>query len=105
MYLVNYLNLQAAQQLFIAVGRFRTGQGLIGVQDGTNHTFHISGGEKFTHNLPFLTIAVYVNGLRMVLLEDYVIDESGGPGTGYDTVILTEAPYANDNLLADYVIV
>jgi len=103
-YLINYLNLQTALQLFIAVGRFRTGQGLLGVRDGVNHVFHISGGEKFTHNLPFLTIAIYVNGIRLSLLDDYVISESGGPGTGFDTVTLSQAPYANDHVTADYVV-
>lgn len=105
MYLVNYLNLQTALQLFIAVGRFRTGQGLVGTQDGLNHTFRVSGGEKFVHNLPFLSIIVYVNGLRLTLLDDYVISESGGPGTGFDTVVLAQAPYANDHVLVDYVVV
>jgi len=103
-YLINYLNLQTALQLFIAVGRFRTGQGLIGTRDHVNHVFRISGGEKFTHNLPFLTISVYVNGVRLTLLDDYVISESGGPGTGYDTVILSQAPYSNDHVTADYVV-
>jgi len=102
-FLINYLNLQSALQLFIAIGRFRTGVSLIGIRDGSNSTFRIPGGEKFTHNLPFLTISVYVNGLRMTLLDDYVISESGGSGTGYDTVILSQPPYANDHLLVDYV--
>jgi hypothetical protein len=104
MYLVNYLNLQTALQLFIAVGRFRTGQGLIGVQNHANHVFRIAGGEKFTHNLPFLTISIYVNGLRLVLLEDYTISESAGPGTGYDTITLSQAPYSDDHITADYVV-
>lgn len=90
--------------MFISVGRFRTGQGLVGVRDGTNHTFKISGNEKFTHNLPFLSISLYVNGIRMTLLDDYVISESGGSGTGFDTVILSQAPYQNDHLTADYVV-
>lgn len=104
MYLVNYLNLQAAQQLFISVGRFRTGVELIGAKDGINHTFFVPGGEKFTHNLPFLSIALYVNGIRMTLLDDYVIAESEGPGTGFDIVTLGQALYSNDHLTADYVV-
>lgn len=103
MYLLNSVSLQIVQQLFIAIGRFRTGQGLDGVQNAVNHFFTIRGAEKFVHNLPFLTIAVFVNGVRMTLLEDYTISESGGPGTGYDTIYLGKAPYATDNLLVDFV--
>lgn len=104
MYLVNYLNLQTALQMFISVGRFRTGQGLVGSKDGFNLVFHTPGFEKFTHNLPYLTIAVFVNGLRLTLLDDYTISESGGSGTGYDTVTLSQAPYADDHVVADYII-
>jgi hypothetical protein len=98
------LNLQTAQQLFIAVGRFRTGQGLVGVKDGLNKTFRTPGLEKYVHNLPFLTIQVYLNGVRLTLLDDYIVVESAGPGTGYDTIVLEVSPRANDHLLADYVI-
>lgn len=104
MYPVNYLSLQAAQQLFLAVARLRIGQGLVGVRDGSNHIFRLPGGTAFEHNLPFITICVYTNGMRLALLDDYVIQESAGPGTGYDTVVLESAPYANDHLLADYVV-
>jgi hypothetical protein len=103
-YLINYLSLHTAQQLFIAVGRYRTGMGLVGVRNATNHVFHVPGGDTFVHNLPFLTVCVYVNGQRLALLDDYTISESGGPGTGYDTVVLTEAPYLDDHVGADYVV-
>jgi hypothetical protein len=103
-YLVNYLNLQTALQMFISVGRFRTGQGLVGSKDGSNLIFHTPGLEKFTHNLPYLTIAVFVNGMRLTLLDDYVISESGGYGTGYDTVTLYQAPYTDDHVIADYIL-
>lgn len=103
MYLINYLSLQTAQQLFIAVGRYRTGIGLVGTKDGVNLTFHTPGYEKFVHNLPFLTACLYVNGVRQVFLEDYVVVESYGPGTGYDTVVLNWAPKDYDNLSMDYV--
>lgn len=103
MYLINFLSLQTASQLFIATTRFRTGSGLVGVQNGSNVTFTVPGGDVFTHNLPFLSIQVYRNGQRLKLIEDYTIQESGGAGTGYDTVIFEVAPLADDNLLADYV--
>ena len=104
MYLVNYLNPQIALQMFISVGRFRTGQGLVGSKDGSNLIFHTPGLEKFTHNLPYLTISVFVNGVRLTLLDDYVISESGGLGTGYDTVTLSQAPYVDDHVVADYIV-
>jgi hypothetical protein len=79
-YLINYLSLQTAQQLFIAVGRYRTGVGLQGPKDGVNHAFTTPGLEKFTQNLPFLTISVYFNGVRQTWLDDYILVESGGGG-------------------------
>ena len=103
MYLINFLSLQTASQLFIATARFRTGSGLVGTQNGSNVVFTVPGGDKFTHNLPFLTIQVYRNGQRYKLIEDYTISESGGAGTGYDTVTFEVPPLPDDNLLADYV--
>jgi hypothetical protein len=103
-YLINYPILQSAQQVFLSAERFRTGVGLIGEKNGANHTFLIPGGEKFVHNLPFLTISVYVNGLRMAILDDFVILESGGTGTGFDLVIFSQVLYQDDHLTSDYVI-
>lgn len=103
MYLINYLSLQTAQQQFIAIGRYRTGVGLVGPKDGVNHTFTTPGLEKFTQNLPFLTISVYFNGVRQTWLDDYILVESGGAGTGFDTVIMSVALRSWDHLLADYV--
>ncbi len=105
MYLVNQLSLQVAQQLFIAANRYRVGQNLVGPKDGSNVTFYTPGLEKFTHNLPFLDISIYLNGSRLALLDDYLIAESGGVGTGYDSIILLVPPLvSNDHLLADYVV-
>jgi len=103
-YLINFLNLQTAQQLFIAVGRYRTGQGLIGPKDGVNVTFTTPALEKFVHNLPFLSIQLYYNGQRLILLDDYTIAESGGSGTGYDTVVMEFPPKPGDKLMVDYVL-
>ena len=105
MYLVNALSLQVAQQLFIAADRFRVGQNLVGPRDGSNLTFTTPGLEKFSHNLPFLDISVVFNGSRLALLDDYLVMESGGSGTGFDTVILlVPPPLPNDHILADYVV-
>lgn len=104
MYLVNFPALQNLQQQFIAADRFRTGQALTGVKNGANFTFKTPGTDKFAHNLPFLSIHVFLNGIRLSLLDDYTIAESGGVGSGYDTVILEVAPRAMDKVFADYVI-
>ena len=105
MYLINSLSLEVAQQLFIAADRFRVGQNLIGPKDGINVQFKTPGLEKFAHNLPFFDISVIFNGSRLALLDDYLVSESGGAGTGYDTVILlVPPPLSDDHLLADYII-
>lgn len=103
MYLINYLSLQTAQQIFIAAGRYRTAQNLVGLMDDSNVVFTIPSG-YYVNNLPFLTIAVYLNGQRLALIDDYITVEGGGVGTGFNTVVLNEAPYPDDHLFADYVI-
>lgn len=104
MYLINPLSLQIASTLFIQIGRFRAAQGLVGPKDGANESFTTPGLEKFVHNLPFLDISVYYNGVRLALLDDYMVAESGGTGTGFDTIIMNVPPFANDHLFADYII-
>lgn len=105
MYLLNPLSLQIAQQLFVAAERYRVGQNLVGVKDGANVMFVTPGHEKFSHNLPFLDISIYLNGSRLQLLDDYLVMESAGSGTGFDTVqLLTPPPHADDHLVADYIL-
>jgi len=104
-YLVNRLSLQVAQQIFLATDRFRTGQNLVGLKDGVNVTYFVPGPEKYSHNLPFLDISVYFNGSRLALLDDYLVVESGGFGTGFDSIVLlVPPPLPDDHLLADYLI-
>lgn len=102
MYLVNYLPFAHST---VASDRYRIGQQLLGVRDGVNVTYTVPLGDKFTHNLPFFSIHVYYNGVRLTLMDDYTIHESGGFGTGYDTVMLEFAPISRDHLLVDYVAV
>ena len=104
MYLINPLSLQIAQTLFIQINRYRAAQGLAGNRDGVNVTFRTPGTEKFVHNLPFLDISVYCNGIRLALLDDYMVAESGGSGTGFDTIVMTVPPLNNDHLFADYIL-
>lgn len=103
MYLVNWLSLQAADRRYVAASRFRIGQQLSGLKDDSNVYFTVPAGDKFTQNLPFFSIQVYFNGVRLTLLDDYVVLESGGFGAGFDTVVLEVAPRFNDHLLVDYV--
>lgn len=77
---------------------------LIGVKDGTNDTFTTPENYLNTANLK---IALYWNGRRLRAGVDFTMLESGGAGTGYDTVNLlwTAAellPRASDELVADY---
>lgn len=103
MYLINYLNALTIRQLFVAAARYRTGQELQGTKNGVNTSFRVPGGDHYTHNLPFMTVQVYLNGQRLRLLEDYGVGESGGPGTGYDLIELAVAPSGYDALTADYI--
>lgn len=105
MYLLNQLSLQLAQTLFLAADRYRVGQNLVGAKNGVNVMFTTPGHEKFAHNLPFLDISVYLNGSRLQLLDDYLIMESEGVSTGFDTVQLLGPPLrSDDHLLADYIL-
>lgn len=83
--------------------KFRTAQILIGAVNGVNTSF--TTAEVFVHDLPRLSIAVYFNGQRLLLTDDYSIAESGGPGTGYDTVVTLFAPVPGDKIWADYIAV
>jgi hypothetical protein len=104
-YLLNPLSLQVAQQLFVAANRYRVGQNLVGLRNGVNVMFTTPGLEKFSHNLPFLDVSIYFNGSRLALLDDYLVTESGGSGTGFDTImLLVPPPRADDHLLADYIL-
>lgn len=73
---------------------------LVGARDGVNTVFT-------TPNLfvrtPFEEV-VYYNGVVQEegVGNDYVVSESGGAGTGYDTITLSVAPYSWEKLTIDY---
>lgn len=71
-----------------------------GPVNGTNRAF--ATAYKFQPG----SEAFYFCGVRMVqgAGEDYIISESGGAGTGYDTITVTRPvpPRAGDELLVDY---
>ena len=83
------------------VGRLLIGQTLLGTIDGVNTVF--------TTMQPFLRVGgaaerVYLRGVRRCEgpLADYQAVESGGVGTGYDTIVFANPPRPGDNLLIDY---
>lgn len=75
---------------------------LIGSTNGVNRTFFIPDSQFIFD--PLHTIIVYKNGVKEVMIDDYLIFESGGPGTGYNGVIYNTAPLVDDVLTADYYI-
>jgi hypothetical protein len=84
---------------------FMQGQELIGTIDGSNRIFTTThrfingtwGNNEFR-------IEIFHNGRKLVLTTDYIIAESGGPGTGYDTIIFTFTPSDRSIIRASYVI-
>lgn len=85
----------------VAALKTREGITLLGSYNGVNVSFQTP--EPFVQNSN-LNIKVYMNGqrLRFGALNDYVVAESGGPGTGFDTVIVAVPPKSYENLMADY---
>jgi hypothetical protein len=77
---------------------------LVGTIDGTNTTFTIPSGTWIQNSI--YKIVVYKNGVKQVYLDDYIIAEGGGVGTGYNTVIFTvppsPTPLPPDVMTADY---
>ena len=74
---------------------------LIGPIDGSNNSFTTP---DFFDNT---TICVYLNGVRLLVTSDYSLSESGGAGTGFDTVTILRAklPRSGDFLNSDYDVV
>lgn len=85
---------------------FRQGVELLGSKNGTNRTF--TTPESFingTFENNEFHIIVYHNGRTLINGCDYVVSESGGPGSGFDTLtFITFVPNSRSELYADYVI-
>lgn len=79
---------------------------LIGNVNGINTIYTIPDG-IFLYNSKY-TIIAYLNGVKQALSDDYFISESGGPGTGYDTITFivppSPLPLPIDVVTADYYI-
>jgi hypothetical protein len=91
----------------------RTGIALVGPKDGQNRVFRTTP-DHFVHD-PLVTgkdIEIWHNGRRLILTNvsdpgqgDFVPSESGGIGTGFDTItLLTFAPVGKSTLVADYTV-
>lgn len=93
-------NVGAAGGFILA--RLRVGVEPAGAVNGVNLVY--TTPEDFL-NTADLTVAVYWNGLRLFegAVCDYTISESGGIGTGFDTITFAVAPKTGDNVLVDYV--
>lgn len=75
---------------------------LTGIINNVNSIFTVP--DIFLQDMDY-QISVYYNGVRQLLSVDYFTAESGGPGTGYDTVIFTSPPdpgTATSYITADY---
>lgn len=95
---------------------FRQNVPLVGTFDGANRIFTIPNSEKFVNGsissgTAFLNhefrILIRHNGRGLVESVDYLVSESGGTGTGYDTIIfISLTPRVRDSgtLIADYVV-
>lgn len=84
----------------VAAADFRVGVVLLGAIDGVNLDF--TAGELWVQTPPSAAIAVFWNGVRQKLGDDYTVSTTGPAGTG-ETVSMLEAPRAGDKLTADYV--
>lgn len=87
-------------------GLYRIGQALTGIKNGTNPTFNTL--DKFIHNGK-VSIVLTWNGRRLLLDRDFIVQEAGGIGTGYNRIVLQWnaselLPRATDELVADYFI-
>jgi hypothetical protein len=91
----------------ISVSQRKTGIYFIGVLDGVNRVFKTP--DKFVH-ANGLSIDVFHNGRRLIEAPipdvrggDFYCSESGGSGTGFDTInFLSFAPVSKSALVSDY---
>lgn len=73
--------------------------------DGVATSFTLtSGGKAFNDPAKQVVMNIYLNGQRQVVggTEDYTLSESGGAGTGFDTISFTYTPRSADRLIVNY---
>ena len=75
-----------------------------GAIDGANVVF--TTPDFFRQDPPDFQIKVFRNGQQQTLGGDYTVSESGGAGTGYDTLTFAVGctPKSGEIVLVDYVI-
>jgi hypothetical protein len=78
---------------------------LLGVKNDVNRTF--TTPDKFLHQSYYGAeprIRMMHNGRRLIEADDFTVSESGGVGTGFDTVtVVSFSPSSRSRLTADYV--
>lgn len=90
----------------VAIANYRAGIVPTGTLDGDNRDFTLP------ENVLVATFALYHNSRRLLRAEvdspssgDYILQESGGAGAGFDTIhFLRFKPIASSQLQADYVV-
>ena len=87
---------------------FRQNVALIGVKNDANKIFTVPYPDKFlngTFEDNEFRIIVDHNGRRQIQNIDYIISESGGTGTGFDTIeFISLVPNKCSKIIADYVV-
>lgn len=79
---------------------------LIGLQNGLNRVFYTP--EIFINTIYLgnvMTIDVFHNGRKLANGIDYNLSESGGVGTGFNTVTLNFSPISSSVIRANYYVV
>ncbi len=89
------------------VSNVREDELLVGVVNGSNQIFFLPNADKAINEEPGAKVKVYYNGQRIHEggLNDFTIDESGGPGTGFDRITVAFVPAEIDKLTADYFVI
>lgn len=84
---------------------FKQEKELIGTQDGTNRTF--TTPDKFVDGALGANefhIRVIFNGRTLIKEDEFIIIESGGAGTGFDTIVfVNQIPQTKHEIRVDYV--
>jgi hypothetical protein len=87
---------------------FKQNINLIGTKNGSNRKFTVPAPDKFINGslgANEFRILVRHNGKGLLPGIDYTMSESGGAGTGLDTIqLITFKPIADSTLVADYVV-
>ncbi len=86
---------------------FKQNVQLLGIKNNNNRIFTVPPPDKFINGIfknNEFKILIRHNGRGLEENVDYIVTESGGSGTGYDTIVLLFSPTAKSQLICDYVI-